>query len=108
MVPGFADDDEAELSNGLSPDQGKANQSELIEDPELNEIAQKLKELEASSESEEEVCKEESISEEIIVIEGGTKRIFCVDVKSAKKILGTKFHKSSCYNMKYLSIMFSF
>ena len=76
MVPGFADDDEAELSNGLSPDQGKANQSELIEDPELNEIAQKLKELEASSESEEEVCKEESISEEIIVIEGGTKEFF--------------------------------
>ena len=76
LVPGFADDDEAELSNGLSPDQGKASQSELIEDPELNEIAQKLKELEASSESEEEVCKEESISEEIIVIEGGTKEFF--------------------------------
>ena len=52
------------------------NPSELIEDPELNEIAQKLKELEASSESEEEVCKEESISEEIIIIEGGTKEFF--------------------------------
>ena len=101
MVPGFADDDEAELSNGLSPDQGKANQSELIEDPELNEIAQKLKELEASSESEEEVCKEESISEEIIVIEGGTKEFFGVDVKNKIKILGTKFHRSFHYNINF-------
>lgn len=71
LTPGFADDDDAELSNGLSPDQGKANQSDLIEDPELNEIAQKLKELEASSESEDEVITQEVTSEEIIPIEGG-------------------------------------
>ncbi|XP_052074285.1 RIMS-binding protein 2-like isoform X7 [Mytilus californianus] len=70
---GFADDDEVELSNGLSPDQGKvnqsdlANQSDLNEDPELNEIAKKLKELEASSDSEEEVISQEVISEEVIV-----------------------------------------
>ncbi|VDH97377.1 peripheral-type benzodiazepine receptor-associated protein 1 [Mytilus galloprovincialis] len=72
---GFADDDEVELSNGLSPDQGKvnqsdlANQSDLNEDPELNEIAKKLKELEASSDSEDEVISQEVISEEVIPIE---------------------------------------
>ncbi|XP_063396707.1 RIMS-binding protein 2-like isoform X8 [Mytilus trossulus] len=70
---GFADDDEVELSNGLSPDQGKvnqsdlANQSDLNEDPELNEIAKKLKELEASSDSEDEVISQEVISEEVII-----------------------------------------
>lgn len=78
LTLGFADDDEVELSNGLSPDQGKvnqsdlANQSDLNEDPELNEIAKKLKELEASSDSEDEVISQEVISEEVIPIEGCT------------------------------------
>lgn len=82
LTLGFADDDEVELSNGLSPDQGKvnqsdlANQSDLNEDPELNEIAKKLKELEASSDSEDEVISQEVISEEVIPIEGCTLWIF--------------------------------
>ncbi|KAK3083880.1 hypothetical protein FSP39_004557 [Pinctada imbricata] len=50
---GFADDDETELDNSHipSPDHGKSHGD--FEDPELNEISKKLKELEASDSEEE-------------------------------------------------------
>lgn len=51
---GFADDEELDNSHNPSPDQGKS-QGEF-EDPELYEIAQKLKELEASDSEEDNLC----------------------------------------------------
>jgi hypothetical protein len=54
LYVGFADDEDLDNSNNPSPDQGKP-QGEF-EDPELYEIAKKLKELEASDSEEENLC----------------------------------------------------
>lgn len=48
---GFADDDEVTQSNNLSPDPDKAD----FEDPELLAIAEKLKELENQSDSDDNI-----------------------------------------------------
>ncbi|XP_065934810.1 RIMS-binding protein 2 isoform X12 [Magallana gigas] len=53
---GFADDEDLDNSQNPSPDQGKA-QGEF-EDPELYEIAKKLKELEASDSDEDILCED--------------------------------------------------
>ncbi|XP_055995599.1 peripheral-type benzodiazepine receptor-associated protein 1-like isoform X7 [Ostrea edulis] len=53
---GFADDEDLDNSNNPSPDQGKP-QGEF-EDPELYEIAKKLKELEASDSEEDNLCED--------------------------------------------------
>lgn len=54
LYVGFADDEDLDNSQNPSPDQGKA-QGEF-EDPELYEIAKKLKELEASDSDEDILC----------------------------------------------------
>lgn len=54
LYVGFADDEDLDNSQNPSPDQGKA-QGEF-EDPELYEIAKKLKELEASDSDEDNLC----------------------------------------------------
>lgn len=54
LYVGFADDEDLDNSQNPSPDQGKA-QGEF-DDPELYEIAKKLKELEASDSDEDILC----------------------------------------------------
>lgn len=90
MDPGFADDDTVELENSNEPSPEQAQPpTGPYEDPELYEIAKKLKELEATDSEEENLPAEGDILEcsVLCLVGGGLKVVVQKGRENARSLM---------------------